>query len=377
MNEPILYALAAMACFGLSDFIYKRAAAVGPSHFLMVQSWFFFPLVIVYALGMGRLVPVAAALWGLLAGLFVFLGLTFFVRSLNTGMVSTNSSIFRMNFIVTVVLAAAVLGEPLTGPKFLGLALAGGAAWLLLGAGTKSGFARTYAEHRSLIQVAAATLSFGAANFFQMIGLRHGALPETLAVAQSASFMPLATLAVHFAGGGRKPPPAAYRYGAAAAAVLVGATVFLLNGLARGQASTVVPVAQMGFMIAAMLGIFLLRERVTVRKAAGLGAALTALAVLAGVSPSTRPAEGDDERWSETAAAFKKFVVQKAASKTSAAGDDEDWSETAAAFKKFVVQQAASKASAAGDDEHWSETAEAFKKFVAQQAASKASAIRH
>jgi uncharacterized membrane protein len=346
MNEPILYAFAAMACFGLSDFIYKRAAAVGPSHLLMVQSWFFFPLVIVYALGTGRLVPVAAALWGLLAGPFFFLGLTYFIRSLNAGMVSTNASIFRMNFIFTVLLAAAVLGEPLTGPMFLGLALAGCAAWLLLGAGAKSGFARTYAERRSLIQVAAAALSFGAANFLQMIGLRHGALPETLAVAQSASFMPLATAAVYFAGGARKPPLTAYRYGAASAAMAVSAQVFLLNGLSRGQASTVVPVAQMGFMIAAMLGIFLLRERVTARKAGGLAAALTALVVLAGGSRSTQPEVTDDERWSEIAEAFKTFVAQQAAPKASAEADSEHWSETAVAFKKFVAQQAASKASA-------------------------------
>ena len=283
MSQSILYALAAMACFGLSDFIYKQAAAAGikAGHFLMVQSWFFCPLVILYALGTGRLVPVPAALWGFLAGLFVFIGLTYFVRSLNAGPVSTNASIFRMNFIVTVLLAVAVLGEPLTELKFFGLALAVIAAWLLLGAGSKAGLLRSDAERRSLIQASIATLTFGATNFFHTVGLRHGALPETLVVAQAVCFMPMATAAVPFASHAFKPPPAAYRYGAAAAAVLFGATLFLLNGIARGQASVVVPVAQMGFMIAALLGIFILRERVTVRKAAGLATALAALAVLA------------------------------------------------------------------------------------------------
>jgi uncharacterized membrane protein len=42
-----------------------------------------------------------------------------------------------------------------------------------------------------------------------------------------------------------------------------------------------VPIAQMGFIIAALLGIFVLRERVTIRKAVGLVSALAALAVLA------------------------------------------------------------------------------------------------
>jgi uncharacterized membrane protein len=283
MNEPFLYALAAMACFGLSDFIYKRAATagIGASHFLMVQSWFFCPVVIAYALGTGRLFAAPAALWGFAAGLFAFIGLYYFVRSLSAGAVSTNASIFRMNFIATVLLAAALLGEPLTQVKLFGLVLAAIAAWLLLGAGPRHGGAQSKAERRSLIQAAAATLTFGAVNFLHTVGLRHGAVPETLVVAQAASFMPLATATVYFADRKLCPPRAAYRYGAAAAAVLFGATLFLLHGLARGPASVLVPVAQMGFMIAALLGIFVLREPITARKTAGLATALAALAVLA------------------------------------------------------------------------------------------------
>ncbi len=42
-----------------------------------------------------------------------------------------------------------------------------------------------------------------------------------------------------------------------------------------------VPIAQMGFVVTAALGILVLREPLTARKAAGLAAALAALAVLA------------------------------------------------------------------------------------------------
>ena len=51
--------------------------------------------------------------------------------------------------------------------------------------------------------------------------------------------------------------------------------------MAHGQASVLVPIAQMGFIVAALLGIFVLGERVTLRKAAGLAAALAALTALA------------------------------------------------------------------------------------------------
>ncbi len=283
MNQPIVFAVVALVCYGLTDFIYKRAAAAGirADYFLMAQGWFFFPLVTGYALATGRLVLAPAALWGSVAGAFVFIGFYFFIRSLATGSISTNASIFRLNFIVTVALVVALLGEPLTASKLAGLGFALLATWLLLGDGAAADRAPKDARRRSLIQVAVATVAFGASNFFHTLGLRHGAVPETLAVAQASLFMPLATVVVYAADRQLRPPPLTFRYGAAAAVLLLGATIFLLHGVAAGQASVVVPIAQMGFIVAALLGIFVLGERVTVRKAIGLILAMAALAALA------------------------------------------------------------------------------------------------
>ena len=284
MNQSIVYAIVAMVCYGVSDFIYKQAAAAGirADHFLMAQGWLFCPLVIVYALATHRLVLDPAALWGSLAGVFVFIGFFWFIRSLATGSVSTNASIFRLNFIVTVLLVVIWLGEPLTPSKIAGLALALLATWLLLGVGTSAERAPDGARRHSLVLVALATLAFGTSNFFHTMGLRHGALPETLAVAQAALFMPLATVVVYVADRKLRPPPVTFKYGASAAIVLLGATISLLRSVAGGQASVLVPIAQMGFVVAALLGIFILRERVTIRKVIGLVTALAALAALAG-----------------------------------------------------------------------------------------------
>lgn len=272
-----------MVCYGFSDFIYKRAAAAGirADHFLMVQAWFFCPLVVLYALATCTLDINLAAFWGSLAGAFAFVGFYYFVRSLAAGSVSINASIFRLNFIVTAVLAIALLNEPLTATKIAGLVLALLATWLLVGAGQAADRASNGARRIALIQVAAATVSFGASNFFHTVGLRHGAGPEALAVAQAALFMPLATVVVYFADRKLSPPAVTFKYGAATAIVLLAATIFLLHSIALGQASVLVPIAQMGFIIAALLGIFVLREPVTIRKAIGLASALAALAVLA------------------------------------------------------------------------------------------------
>ena len=52
MTPAIACALAAMVCYGLSDLIYKRAAASGlaSDYFLMAQAWFFCPVIIAYAM---------------------------------------------------------------------------------------------------------------------------------------------------------------------------------------------------------------------------------------------------------------------------------------------------------------------------------------
>jgi drug/metabolite transporter (DMT)-like permease len=283
MDQSIVYAIVAMICYGVSDFIYKQAATAGirADHFLMTQGWLFCPLVIIYALATGTLVVDPAASWGSLAGAFVFIGFYFFIRSLTAGSVSINASIFRLNFIVTVLLVVIWLGEPLTPSKIAGLALALLATWLLLGAGAGADRASDNARRRSLMLIAVATLAFGTSNFFHTMGLRHGALPETLAVAQAALFMPLATVVVYVIDRKLRPPPVTFIYSAPAAIVLLGATISLLRSVAEGQASVLVPIAQMGFVVAALLGIFVLREPVTVRKVIGLVTALAALAVLA------------------------------------------------------------------------------------------------
>ena len=283
MPEPIVYAVMAMACYGFSDFIYKQAAAAGirADHFLMAQAWIFCPAVIVYALASGTMAFTPAALWGSLAGGFYFVGFYFFIRSLAAGTVSTNATIFRLNFIVTVTLSIALLGERLTLMRVAGLALALAATWLLVGTGPRAGSAPSAAQRKSLIQVMVATFAFGAATFFHTVGLRSGAGPEILMVTQAAVFMPMATAVVFQATGTLRLPAVTFKYSLPASIALLCATLFLLRSLVSGQASAVVPIAQMGFIVAALLGIFVLREAVTLRKAAGLAFALCALAALA------------------------------------------------------------------------------------------------
>lgn len=283
MIPGMAFALVAMVCFGAADLFYKRAAAAGieARHFLMLQGWVFCPAVCLYTLATGTLTLSLAALWGSLAGFVSFVAFYNFAQSMRTGAVSRNAPIFRLNFILTATLAVFLLGEPLTIYKLLGLALTLAAVWLLLGERGKLSRQPAKVGVSSLAQIALATVAMGITNFLYKLGVRGGASPETMMAAQACVFMPLATLIVVARdrslrvarGGWVNAPPAA--------ALLAIGFIVLLHGLERGPASTLVPVAQMGFVVTALMGTVLFGETLNVRKIAGLAVALGALGALA------------------------------------------------------------------------------------------------
>jgi drug/metabolite transporter (DMT)-like permease len=282
LNPSIGYALGALLLYGLADFVYKRGAAAGaqPHQFLMVQTWFFSSLALVYGLATGTLAFGAGALWGALAGVLVVVGYYNFAWSLRHGSVSTHATIFRLSFAVTAALAVLLLGEALTPAKLAGLALALLAAWLLLAA-PDPGSRRADPESReSLARVLVATLAVGVASFTYKLGLRAGAAPVALVVAQGAVAVTLATAFAARLDRGVRPSRAALAHAPVAAVLLVAAFILLAKGLQLGEASVIVPIAQMGFVVTALLGFFLLRETFTARKGAGLVAAVAALASL-------------------------------------------------------------------------------------------------
>jgi drug/metabolite transporter (DMT)-like permease len=279
MTTGMAFALAAMLCFGLADLVYKRASATGvPAHHLMlVQAWCFGPSITIYAWLTHTLAFGWSAVWGALAGLFAFVGFLNFARSLGTGSISVLVPIFRLNFALTALLAISFLGESVSATKLAGLLAALVAVWLLLGAPSK----HRVTDRRALTQVLIAFVLVGASNLFYKVGLRAGALPETLLVAQAAAFNACALTFALVVDRGLSPLQYNWRTPALAAVVLVIAFVLLLHSLTVGEASIYVPVAQMGFVVTAAIGIVVWGEALTARKLVGLGVAVGALVLLA------------------------------------------------------------------------------------------------
>ena len=280
MTPGLGFALGAMLCFGLGDFVYKRAAAagIGARQFIMFQAWVFCPGVTLYAWLTGTLDPQSSAIWGGLAGLCALVALYNFAASLQLGAVSTNAPIFRLNFTITAALAILLLGETLTLTKFAALACTLVAVWLLL---AEPGAARVRPALGSLTRVLVATVAMGFTNLFYKVGLEHHALPETMISAQAWVFCSLATLFAWLPERRIVIPKGVWRYSSSVAVVQVVGFVLLLHGLLVGPASVLVPVAQMGFVFTALLGVFAFGETLTMRKRVGLVVAVAALGLFA------------------------------------------------------------------------------------------------
>ena len=173
-------------------------------------------------------------------------------------------------------------GESLTSLKVVGWALALIAAWLLLGNGGRQPSTIDPALRRSsLIRVGVATVSVGIANLLYKVGLNAGVTPAAMLVVQAAMVVSMSSLLVFRIDGRIRPLPATYRFASMTSILLAAAFILLMEGLARGQASVLVPIAQMGFVLTAVLGFVFLREPVHARNVLGLVFAMGALVSLA------------------------------------------------------------------------------------------------
>jgi uncharacterized membrane protein len=280
MTPGLGFALVAMLGFGVSDLIYKRGAAAGikAGEFIMLQAWVFCPSMTLYAWLTGRLDLRAAALWGALAGAFLSVAMYNFAMSLRGGAVSTNAPIFRLNFTLTAALAIFFLGETITVTKCAALLCALIAVWLLLHEPTSK---LKPMSAGSLIRILIATAAMALTNLFYKVGLQHGTLPESMVVAQAWVFCPTATALGWLEKRRFNPTPGGWRYPSLAALALAVAFVSLMHGLALGPASVLVPVAQMGFVFTALIGVTMFGERLNFRKGTGLVVAIVALALFA------------------------------------------------------------------------------------------------
>lgn len=218
------------------------------------------------------------ALWGAAASAFGYFAFYQFSRVLQSGAVSIAVPVFRLFFVVTAVLAIVFLNEPLTALKALGLVVAVLSVWLLLG---NQGGKSSEISRESIIRILIAALVGGVPFVLFKLGLIYGASPIAVVVAQSSVGAVIAIFMARIIDKRFTTSNVAIQHGIAFGVVQALGFGILVASMVKGEASIVVPIGQLSFLVSALVGVAFLGERFSIRKLCGVSAAVGAVALLA------------------------------------------------------------------------------------------------
>ena len=284
-NSYLLLALISMCCYGLGDLVFKFAARKGlPFHrFLILQTVFFLPSALFLGWITDSLHFGMPFMFGMCAGVTLYFALLYFSISLNTGDVSVVAPVFRSSFVLSGILALLFLNESLTLNKIFAFALLVLAAFLLLSnLSFRSNQASEIKTDKSYFKsLIIATVLLGISGFIYKLGAIAGGNSISIVTGQATVFFTLAFSASYYKD---KRIIFLWKYlylGFAAAFFLFLALYFLLEALKSGPATTVVTISQMGFVVTAILGTFIFKEKISLRKVLGLVCSIVAMVLLA------------------------------------------------------------------------------------------------
>jgi drug/metabolite transporter (DMT)-like permease len=189
------------------------------------------------------------------------------------------STIYRLNTIGVVVLAAILLAEPLTAVKTTGVLLGVAAVTML--------YERSrYAAHQRLF-----ALYFWLAVLASVLRACFGILTKAAALrGVDLQLLLLVNGPVWIVAGGvyailresgLRVTVVKVKYSLVSGVLICGVANFLMLALALGEASVVVPIANMSFLVALLISAGLGMERLTSRKLVAVALTVTAIVVLA------------------------------------------------------------------------------------------------
>lgn len=267
VHSSVLFALLSLACAGVNDVVFKRYASKVRSRGMYIFGigivWTLMQLLTLKFKGVGLVLDWTTLGFGLLAGLFLTGSNILLLECLAMIDVSLGSTIYRLNTIGVVALSFIWLNEPLGLIKCIGI-MAGVFGVLLLY--QKGGGAGGAKAHLFLGLAVAASALRAAYGVISKAGLLQQADAQTMLFCISATWIAGgAGYAIlrerQFAITGKK-----IAYSVVSGILVFLIVNFLMEAMERGQASIVIPIANVSFVVAVALSVLLGMERLTFKK---------------------------------------------------------------------------------------------------------------
>lgn len=267
-----------MVLIGIYDFVYSRAVRKGVSTGTITcsQACFFVPTVTLWAYLEGTYIWSPFVLLGPLAALCLFFGIWAFMRSVSLGEASVSTPIYRISFVITALMAILFIGEQMTIRKGIGFLLAAASIFFL----SEFSFgAKAIPRDRtvSILWALVAMTSVGLLNFIYKLGVSSGVAPAMFLHSQGVCFIMVVFIYARLTQGGPRFSRQGWAHGLVAGFCLSMGLIALLAALKRGEASVVVPIGQLSFVVSTLMVTLWMGERFTKRKVAGLLLAVTTI----------------------------------------------------------------------------------------------------
>lgn len=281
MNATIVWAIGSLVCAGLVDLTYKRYAMRTRSRGVFLSGmgaiWLVLQLLVAGLDSHALALSTITLTFGLVAGAAVTASNLLLIEALTHLNVSLGSTIYRLNTIAVVVMAYLFLGESISGTVSAGI-VSGVIAVLFL-YHREGGQAR----HLSLLFLGVAILAALLRATFGVIskaGLEAGADPTGLLLLGAATWMVGGLVYGLWRERPIKFDRASFGLTVIGGLVVFGTVNTLLLALHLGNASVVIPIANLSFVLALVVGVVWGMERLTVYKSIAMLFAIAAIVLL-------------------------------------------------------------------------------------------------
>lgn len=274
----VFYAFCCLAFAAVNDFVFKLFARKERSRGLFVALIGVFWLLLLCWLPWSEESSIGATiLWGAVSGFFSVTANLLLIEAMGHESAGVCSTIYRLNLVLVVAGAVLFLGETLAVTQTIGIIFAVLAILAFFPTG-KNVHLRALGFY---LVVVAAVLRAGMGLSYRY-GFLHGADRNGVVLINSLFWIAggVAYALWREKGFKVKPDRKMWFYSFISGLFVSGIVVFMALSLQHGEASVVLPIAQMSFLGTFALSIYFLKERFTKRNLAAVACGIIAIILL-------------------------------------------------------------------------------------------------
>ena len=283
MTAAITFALLSFFSAGCLDVSFKRYSRKARSRGIYLAicgvTWTALQITYFCSQNVALIFDFVTLIYGLAAGIILALANLLLIESLTALNLSVGSTIYRLNTVAVVFLSLIILAEPMSALKSLGVIMAIAAVWML--------------HERAAYQTLQSGLGFfiwiaiiasalrGIFAIIAKLGMAAGAHSDTALLIYAISWIPTGLIYAIWREDNIRVTTPKIAYGVISGTLLCMTANFIILAIARGDVSTVVPIANLSFVVALCLSAAFGMELFTRRKAGTLVSATAAIFLLA------------------------------------------------------------------------------------------------